>query len=599
MKFWKKSFSVCLAVLLLLTSAVGIGWAAEEGQFVVTGYKIDPVGKPIRTGNTVNMTVSLKHTSYRTEEVAVLDADRMVDSFSDGEAAANATSAVGEPLTVDVEIKGLKYSGVGQSLKLMVGTDGNYQQMDIVIKECIEYEEPVYEPYVPETPEPIPAPMALMSRSEMDTPIKAGETRTVTIYVKNIGTSVMKSPLITFSASESLFLPGTSSTLQMNDIYGGKTESVDIKVQALEDISHVSQYLEMDLDFRYFNNVTMADGSSSGRVTIPAEVKKKPEEKPEEEPEIVIDSPVPNLIISGFHYGGSAVAAGSEFGLSFQFVNTSSTLPVENVVVTLEGGEGFTINGGTNTFYFDKIKAGGIKSVSVPMKVQADVKNEAKPVNISFKYEYVDNSKRIPVNSQMQITVPVYQPDRFEVTHPELPVMTYAGEEISIMLNYVNKGKTNVSNVEARLEGNVETYTPVQNIGNLESGKSGTIAFAVTAWEAGEANFTITITYEDANGDSKTKMFPITLPVEEVIYEDPGIYDPMPMPEPEPQTNWKLIGGVAAAAAAVIFLIVRKKKKSAALKKETELWSTWDDGSSFSGDAAGGQAVESGQEAEK
>jgi hypothetical protein len=80
--------------------------------------------------------------------------------------------------------------------------------------------------------------------------------------------------------------------------------------------------------------------------------------------------------------------------------------------------------------------------------------------------------------------------------------------------------------------------------------------------------------------------------VEEMIMEDPGMYDPMPMPEPEPQTNWKLIGGAAAAAAAVIFLIVRKKKKSAALKKETELWNTWDDGISFSGDASGGQEAE-------
>ena len=586
-----------LIVIMIAVSAAGSGWATEEtgdgsaavpgtpaggqgsvfsGELVPTGYSADRTS--ISKGSTVKITVQLKYADQSAGEGITVDATRLVDSFSGGiiDSSAITVTPAGQSFLIDIPVSGLVYGGTGNSLKLMVSIGGKYEQIEIPIKECKEYEEPVYEPSIPETPDPIPAPMALMSRSEMETPMRAGETRTITIYVKNIGTSVMKSPLISFTASDSLFLPGTSSTLQMKDIYGGKTESVDIKVQALDDISSVSQYLDMELKFRYYNMVNMADGSSSGRVTIPAEVKKKAEEKPEE-PEVVIDSPVPNLIISGFHYGGSSVAAGSEFGLSFQFVNTSSKLPVENVVVTLEGGEGFTINGGTNTFYFEKIKEGGSKSVSVPMKVQADVKNGAKPVNISFKYEYVDHNKRMPVNSQMQITVPVYQPDRFEITHPSVPVMVYTGEETSITMNYVNKSKSDILNVEAVLEGNVETYTPVQNLGNMEPGKSGTVAFAVTAWEAGTAEFTIKFTYEDGNGTVKTREFPVTMTVEEMMMDDPGMYEPMPEPEPEPQTNWKLIGAIAAAAVLILIVLIRKKKKSDAVKKDEALWSSWDE----------------------
>lgn len=588
---------IVLIIAVVMALGAGSGWAEEEtgtetpagpgtsagsqssafsGELVPTGYTADR--GTITKGSAVKITVQLKYADKSAGEGITVDATRLVDSFSGGtiDSSAIAVTPAGQSFLIDIPVSGLVYGGTGNSLKLMISIGGKYEQIEIPIKECREYEEPVYEPSVPDTPEPIPAPMALMSRSEMDTPMKAGETRIITVFVKNIGTSVMKSPLITFTSSDSLFLPGTSSTLQMKDIYGGKTESVEIKVQALDEISSVSQYLEMDLKFRYYNNVSMADGSSSGRVTIPAEVKKKVEEKPEE-PEIIIDSPVPNLIISGFNYGGSSVAAGSEFGLGFQFVNTSSKLPVENVVVTLEGGEGFTINGGTNTFYFEKIKAGDSKSVSVPMKVQADVKNGAKPVNISFKYEYVDNNKRMPVSSQMQITVPVYQPDRFEITHPSVPVMVYTGEETSVTLNYVNKSKTDILNVEAVLEGNVETYTPVQNLGNMEPGKSGTVAFAVTAWEAGTAEFTIKFTYEDGNGTVKTREFPVTMTVEEMMMDDPGMYEPMPEPEPEPQTNWKLIGAIAAAAVLILIVLIRKKKKSDAVKKDEALWSSWDE----------------------
>jgi len=158
-----------------------------------------------------------------------------------------------------------------------------------------------------------------------------------------------------------------------------------------------------------------------------------------------------------------------------------------------------------------------------------------------------------------------------------VPFMVFAGEETSVTMNYVNKGKSAVSNVEARLEGNVDTYTPVQNIGNLEAGKSGTIAFAVTAWEVPEAVFTIKITYEDANGDEKVREFPVTMTVEEMVFEDPGMYEPMPEPEPESAVNWKVIAAAAAAAAVIGFFVIRKRRKAARLKKETELWDSWDD----------------------
>ena len=244
----------------------------------------------------------------------------------------------------------------------------------------------------------------------------------------------------------------------------------------------------------------------------------------------------------------------------------------------MEGGEGFTINGATNTFYFQNIKAGGNKSISVPMRVLADVKNGAQPVSVSFKYEYVDNDKRIPVSTDMKMTVPVYQPDRFEISYPTVPVMVYAGEETSITMNYVNKGKTSILNVDAALVGDVETYTPVQNLGNMEPGKSGTVAFAVTAWEAGEAEFSIHITYEDGNGETKTKEFPVTLQVEALAEDDPGMYEePVVDMEPEPQTNWKLIGALAAAVILIAAVFLKKKKKSAALKTEAAMWDSWDD----------------------
>ncbi len=593
-KCMRKCFAIYLILAVLMSMMLvgtGAAWAQNEGggQLVAVGYTSDRSN--ITKDMTVNLSIKLKHTGKQTVDDGLVDVTRLVDSFSGGKIDKAVTSGEGQTFTMDVSVSGLKYTGSGRSLKLMVGIDRDYEEIEIPITECKEYEEPTYEPVQPSEPDPIPAPKAILSRNEMPSSMKSKEERTITVYVKNVGSTTMYNPVISFTASDCLMLPGTSASMQLKNIAPGKTESVDIQVRALNQITSSSQYLEAELKFEYNNRVADVDGSSSGRISIPAKVTE--EKKPEEE-EAVTDSPVPNLIITHFNYGGASVAAGSAFDLSFDFVNTSSKLAAENVVVTVEGGEGFTIKGSTNTFYFEKVKAGGKKTVSVPMKVMQTVANGAQPVSVSFKYEYVDNKKRNAASADLKITVPVYQKDRFEIARPVVPVMVYAGEENSITMSYVNKGKSDILNVEATLEGNVDTYTPVQNIGNLEPGKSGTIAFSVTATEAGEAEFTIKVTYEDANGDTKTREFPVTMAVEEMVFDDPGMEEPMDpgMEEPE-KTGLRLpvILGIAAAVIIAAILIIRKRKKAAALKKEAAMWDSWDDdmtgGGSGTTDAAG------------
>lgn len=616
-KILKKSLYIFLAAALVMTMGSGFAMAdtaesggttalVDTGELVVTSYTVtytdngNPVNQ-ITKNSKIDITLQMKHTGLKANVISDyegnLDISRKVDSFSGGTVTNTVKSYGDSPLEFESKVSGLVYSGIGNSLSLMVGYSGDsrFDTITVPISQCKEYEEPVVEPYVPETPDPSPAPMALFSRNEMPAELKAKEERVVTVYVKNVGTTTMTNPIISFSTSDSLILMGTSTAMQMKSIAPGKTESVDVPVKALGTISSANQYLNAELQFTYFNRISMVNGEASGQIIIPAAVKTV--EEPEDDG---TGSPVPNLIITNFSYGGGSVAAGSAFNLNFDFVNTSSELYVENVVVTVEGGEGFTINGATNTFYFGEIEEGGKESVSVPMKALTTVSNGALPVLVDFKYEYVDQQQRIPTTASAKMTVPVYQPDRFEIASPTVPAFVYAGEEINVMMNYVNKSKSPVSNVEARLEGNVDTYTPVQNIGNLEAGKSGTFAFAVTAWEVPETNFTIKITYEDANGDEKVREFPVTMTVEEMVFEDPGIYEPMPEPEPEPAVDWKIIAAVAAAAAVIAFFVIRKRKKAAALKKETEMWANWDeDMSAVSGSAEpsdGGEASGGGSE---
>ena len=595
---FKKSLilTMVLAMVLTMFAAFGIteDASASSRELVVTGYTVTSANgaavSRITKGSKVNVTMHLKHTQTTASDIGNnpggLQISRRVDSFSGGDNTA-VSNISGGLLEFDLTVSNLTYKGTGNSLKLMVGYNGlagAQDNIEIPITECKEYEEPTYTPSEPPQPDPIPAPKAIISRNELADSIKPNQEITVTVFVKNTGSTTMQSPVIHFTPSDSLMLPGSSSMMQLNNIAPGKTESVNIKVRAMDTISGANQYIDAALSFDFHNRVSLTSGTAEGKIIIPAKVKKT------EEPDAnTVDSPVPNIIITRFDYGGASVAAGSGFNLSFKFKNTISKISVENLVATVEGSEGLTLNGSSNTFYFEKVGAGSQKTIRVPMKASRTITGSAQPVSVSFKYEYVDKGKRTPVTSEQKITVPVYQPDRFEISKPTLPVVVYAGEETSLSMNYVNKSKGEISNVEAEIEGNIESVTPFQNIGNLEPGKSGTIVFAVTALEPGEAEFTIKVTYEDGNGDSKTREFPVVLNVEAMDYPDPGMDEPMPETEEGGGVSWPLIIGIIIAVAAVAFVIIKKKRKASAAKKEAEMWDNWDDDDNPSDDPAAGE----------
>ena len=134
-----------------------------------------------------------------------------------------------------------------------------------------------------------------------------------------------------------------------------------------------------------------------------------------------IAGPVPNIIITNFAYGGDSVAAGSKFNLDFTFQNKGQ-VAVTNMVVTVDGGESFAIAGGTNTFYVDALWGGYAMTQSVPMQALLPPRKAVpSSVTVNFRYEYVDASARLKASLTSRFSVPISQPDRFEISDPVVP----------------------------------------------------------------------------------------------------------------------------------------------------------------------------------
>ena len=566
--------SLCLALVLCAAllpvndaKATGGGTTARTGtSFLITGYRASR--SSIYTGDTVDITVYLSRTDGGNDSIRVV---RGLDSFQDGTASAVASGQNGE---YTVTFTGLTYTGdSGKQLAFTIyyeGNGGGYQDGNTVpVRECVPYTEP--KPAPEPTPEVIPEPRAVFNSDGTSTSIAAGETKTITVYIQNAGTTAMRDPILTLKSSGSLLIMG-SQDYMLDDIRAGRDTAVTVTVKAPDKIESQMQTIDASLSFYYDNGTQLTGGSASGSVNVLSTVTK--DTKDEE----TIASPTPIVILSKYNYGGSSVAAGSSTNVSFSFMNTSKTIKIENVMVTVTGGQDLMLNGSTNTFYFESVAASGSKTVTVPMKAAQLISSSAQGVQIAITYEYVDQNARKSGNATLSLSVPLYQPDRFELSEPKTSYTGYVGEETSLTIDYVNKGKSAISNVEATISGDIDSPTPYQRVGTIDGGKNGTIAFAVTPQLEGENQVKIVITYEDSNGNTKERVFEAT--VEAMAYEpsDPGTDDPgMIDPEPTSTFPWKYVIIAVVAALIVLLIVLRIRKKKAKQKAEQALWDKWDE----------------------
>lgn len=566
--------SLCLALVLCAAllpvndaKATGGGTTAQaRTSFLITGYRASR--SSIYTGDTVDITVYLSRTDGSNDSIRVV---RGLDSFQDGTASAVASGQNGE---YTVTFTGLTYTGdSGKQLAFTIYYEGNgvgYQDGNTVpVRECVPYTEPKPEPEP--TPETIPEPRAVFNSDGTSTSIAAGETKTITVYIQNAGTTAMRDPILTLKSSGSLLIMG-SQDYMLDDIRAGRDTAVTVTVKAPDKIESQMQTIDASLSFYYDNGTQLTGGSASGSVNVLSTVTK--DTKDEE----TIASPTPIVILSKYNYGGSSVAAGSSTNLSFSFTNTSKTIKIENVMVTVTGGQDLMLNGSTNTFYFESVAASGSKTVTVPMKAAQLISASAQDVKIDVTYEYVDQNARKSGNATLSLSVPLYQPDRFELSEPKTSYTGYVGEETSLTIDYVNKGKSAINNVEATISGDIDSPTPYQRVGTIDGGKNGTIAFAVTPQLEGENQVKIVITYEDSNGNTKERVFEAT--VEAMAYEptDPGMDDPgMIDPEPASTFPWKYVIIAVVAALIVLLIVLRIRKKKAKQKAEQALWDKWDE----------------------
>ncbi len=285
----------------------------------------------------------------------------------------------------------------------------------------------------------------------------------------------------------------------------------------------------------------------------------------------------PYVIVNNYNYGGT-ITAGDTFPLSITLFNTSKSLDVQNMMVTITMPEAFMLTSSSNTFYIEDLESEGMVTKTMNVTAKANAAPQSHNIEVSMKYQYVDdhlNSRR-DNTTQETISIPVVQVDRFQVTGVEVSQEIYLNEESYLTVNFVNKGRSDVYNLSAEISGDIQNPGQQQNLGNLTSGSTGTADFYITPNAEGVCSGEVKITYEDTNMEEKEATIQwSTNVVDPMAGMDfgPGIgdVDPGMMEDPglmeEEKPSWPFIaGGVGAGALVVGLLVWRhiKKKRSEA-----------------------------------
>ena len=104
-----------------------------------------------------------------------------------------------------------------------------------------------------------------------------------------------------------------------------------------------------------------------------------------------------------------------------------------------------------NSFYIESLAAEGTITKTVNVTVKPTAAAQSHSMTLDFTYDYMDGSTRRNAKTTETISMPVLQVDRFTVTGIDLSPQIFIGEETGLSVNFVNKSRTEIYNLSAKL----------------------------------------------------------------------------------------------------------------------------------------------------
>lgn len=397
-------------------------------------------------------------------------------------------------------------------------------------------------------------------------PVKEGEKFNLIFTVKNNGSTACNNVMSVLdpSSAEGISIQGVSDTQYIDSVAPGQSATITYPMTCLPKMVTGNYTVSLILSADELSK------SLTSKIFIPVVGTKADKDAVSNNNESK-----PLIIIESYDYGGKPVMGGKEFNLAMHLKNTSPSVQIENLKITVSSVAGtddksvagaFTPAKSSNTFFIPKVAPGSSFAEQIALIPKADATPNSYGVTVAFTYEAVLDGKREAIEANEIISIPLTQSDRFEANEAELQGPISMGDGGQLNINYVNKGKSKIFNLSVKLEGNFTTESANTYIGNVESGSGDTFQATLNPKEEGTLSGKATFSYEDANGNVKNlvKAFSCQVIAQqdngEGIGSEPG---PSPNASKMPPLWMILLGaGGVIVVAIVVFVLIHKKRKA-------------------------------------
>ena len=415
--------------------------------------------------------------------------------------------------------------------------------------------------------------------------VNEGQSFTMTVTVKNNSGATYNNVVVALPglSQEAITANGTMDRKTIPSLESGKTASVTFPLTCNNKMATGNYKLAIQLSAD-----ELEAAPEAANVFVPVKGSKSDGE--------TTNTSKPQIIIENYDYGGLSVVGGQEFILKMDFKNTSKSYSIENLKMTVGNPASendndvaaFTPSKSSNTFFIENVGPGATFHEEIALYPKADATPKSYGVTIKYTYEaVVDGARLTDLSGEETISIPLTQPDRFEVQDVTVYGPIMLGDQASLQINYVNKGKNTVYNVSLTLEGENFTSGDMNTyIGNVESGSSDYFETTLNAESEGMMTGKAIITYEDANGDSKeiVKEFSCeVMPAYQPPIDEPtGPVEPEAAPGMPVWAVWVVIG--VGGVAVILGLVFIKKSIKAKKQRIVDEAENYDDESTGSGE---------------
>jgi hypothetical protein len=382
--------------------------------------------------------------------------------------------------------------------------------------------------------------------------VAPGQDFTVSFDLKNNGGASARNVKVTVSADG--IVTRSMNPVYLTELKGSDSQKISFRMFTADDAATKNYPIALNVEYEDAAG-TKYNASQYVGVFIEGDTTKT----------------VPRIIIDNYSMDPSPVNAGEDFTLKMSFLNTSKTMDVSNIKVTVTSDDGtFTPTDSGNTFYVESIPKTTNIEREIMLHVKPDAEQKSYMLTVDFEYE---DEKGNPYTAKETMSVRVLQSPRLVTGDLNMMTETFAGQPISIYLDFYNMGKSTLYNLMVSVEGDFEGQGLSYYVGNFASGSTDFFDAQFTPMNPGQQKGAVLFAFEDANGKKTEirKEFELNvmeMPQDPMLGEnglpiDGGMMDPgMGMPGEAAKTSiWVYIGIGAGVliAAVVVFIILRKR----------------------------------------